>query len=206
MHGHARHDLVVAVVEGNAAGKHLAHHGDDIVGLERQPQRLMAHTAAGRIGHLAILQVIAGARKQLVIAAMIVVKMTDNDARHRIRRDAERGKTVSDRLGDLALAAAAHRLVEAGIDNDRAGRADDRPDEEIQRLQHIVRIAADEVLRRATRMMPIADGINLVHVLAHASVLLRPFVVSGARRSLLPSATKYRGKLGRHAANAAFTH
>ena len=126
---------------------------------------------------------------------MIVVQMADNDARHRIRRDAERGKAGAERLGDLALAAAAHRLVEAGIDNDRAGRADDRPDEEIQRLQHIVRIAADEVLRRAARMMPIADRINLVHVLAHGSVLLRPFVVSGARRSLLPW-RQIRGKLG----------
>ena len=61
-----------------------------------------------------------------------------------------------------------HRLVEAGIDDDGAGRPDDRPDEIIERLQHVVRIAADEVFGRAPRMMRVADRVDLVQVLAHA--------------------------------------
>src|SRR5580698_831616 len=114
---------------------------------------------------------IARLRKQFVIAAMVIVKVADNDARHRLGRNAKRRQSFSYRLGNLALAAPAHWLIEAGIDNDGAGRTDDRPDEEVERLEHVVRIAADEVLRRAPRMMPIADGINLVHVLAHAGAL-----------------------------------
>ena len=168
MHAHARHDLVVAVMESCVAGEHLAHHRDDIVGLERQAQSRMAHAAPGRVSHLAILQMVAGLRKQLVIAAMVVVEVSDNHIRDRLRRDAERGETVAHRPDDLALPAAADRFVEAGIDDDRAGRPDDRPDEEIKRLQHVVRIAADEVLRRPPRVLPVADRVNLVHVLGHA--------------------------------------
>ena len=84
-----------------------------------------------------------------------------------LRRDAERGKPVAHRLDHFALALLAHRLVEAGIEHDGAGRPDDRPDKEIERLQHVVRIAVDEVRRRAARMMAVTDGINFVNVFGH---------------------------------------
>src|SRR5580704_16924663 len=113
----------------------------------------MAHAAPGRVGHLAILQMIASVRKRLVIAAVIVVKMADDDVADALGRDAERGEPVANRLGDLALAAGAHRLVETGVDDDRAGRPDDRPDEKIERLEYVVRVAVDEICRRAARVM-----------------------------------------------------
>ena len=79
-------------------------------------------------------------------------------------RNAERHKAVTHRLGDLALALLGHRLVVAGVDNDGAGRTDDRPDEKVERLQYVVRIAADEIDRRAARMMAVFDRVNLVDV------------------------------------------
>ena len=80
----------------------------------------MAHAAAGGVGHLAILQMIARARKQIVVAAMVVVQVADDDVLDALGRDAKREQAVAHGLDDLALAARAHRLVEAGIDDDRA--------------------------------------------------------------------------------------
>jgi hypothetical protein len=167
MHGHARHDLVLAVVKRGAPRKNLTHHGDDVVGLERHAQYLVAHAAAGRIGHLAILQVIARLREQVVIAAMVVVQMADDDGCDRFRRDAERQQPIAHRLDHLALAPLPHGLVEAGIDHDGAGRPDDGPDEVVERLQHVMQIAVDEIRRRPARVVAVADGKNLVDVVAH---------------------------------------
>src|SRR5262249_11890689 len=142
-------------------------HGDDVLDFERQPRLLMAHAPPGGVGHLAILQVIAGARKQIVVAAMVVVHVADDDGLDALRGNAKRKQAVAYRLDDLALAAPAHPLVEARIDDDRAGRTDDRPYEVVERLQHVVRIAADEILRRTARMLAVADGVDLVDVIAH---------------------------------------
>ena len=74
---------------------------------------------------------------------------------------------VTHRLDHFALALLTHRLVEAGIDDDGAGRSDDRPDEKIERLQYIVRIAVDKIHRRTARMVAVTDRINFVDVVAH---------------------------------------
>jgi len=95
MHGDARHDLILAVVECAAAGEQLAHHGDHILDLERQPQRAVAHAAPGGIGHLAVLQVIARLREQVVVAAMVAVQVADDDVLDTLRRDAERGQPLA---------------------------------------------------------------------------------------------------------------
>lgn len=92
MHGDAGHDLPFAIMKSGPAAEDFAHHGDDIVDLERQPQCLMAHAASGGIGHFAILQVIPRLWKQIMIAAMVVMHMTDDDgldlfpARYRARQ------------------------------------------------------------------------------------------------------------------------
>ena len=39
----------------------------------------------------------------------------------------------------------AHRLIEAGVQNDRSGLLYDRPHEVVQRHRRIVRVAADEI-------------------------------------------------------------
>ena len=169
MHGNARLDLVLAVVEGDATGEHLAHHRDHIVGLERHAQRQVAHAAARGVGHLAVLQVIARAGKQIIVADVIVVHVADDDGRDLIRIDADLLQAFAHRLDQLALALLAHGRVKAGVENDRAGRPDDRPNIEVERLQHVVRIAADEVFRGLAIMMSVADGVNFVGVVAHSS-------------------------------------
>ena len=169
MDGNPRHDLVLAVVEGDAAGKHLAHHRDYVVDLERQAQRRVAHAAPGGVGHLAILQMIARAGKQIVVADVIVVHVADDDGRYLCGVDADRFQSFADRLDHFALTLLAHGRVEAGIEDDGAGASDNGPNVEVERLQHVVGVAADEVLRCLAIMMPIADGIDFVDVVAHWS-------------------------------------
>ena len=50
----------------------------------------MAHAAPGRIPHLDVLQMIARARKQLVVAGMVVVQVRDDDVLDRFRVDPDR--------------------------------------------------------------------------------------------------------------------
>src|SRR5262245_55625699 len=71
--------------------------------------------------------------------------------------------------GLIALALLAHGRVEAGIEDDGAGASDNGPNVEIERLQHVVGVAADEVFRCLAIMMPVANGIDFVDVVAHWS-------------------------------------
>src|SRR4029453_19059809 len=67
-----------------------------------------------------------------------------------------------------ALALFAHRRVEAGVESDRPGWPDNGPNVKVERLQHVVRVATDEVFRGLAIVMPVADGIDLVGVVSHA--------------------------------------
>ena len=189
VHGDARHDLVFAVVERATARKDLAHHGNDVLDLERQPQRPMAHAASGGVGHFAVLQVIARLRKQIVVAAMVVMQVADDDVLDAVGRDAKRSEPLAHRLDHLALALLAHRLVEAGIDHDGAGRPDDRPDEEVERLQHVVGIAVDIIRRRRARVVAVTDGIDFVRVVAHENL---PQWFCRLHRTRLPRSSTFR--------------
>jgi hypothetical protein len=169
MHRDAGGDLTGAVMKFNPACEHLAHHGDHVVHFEREPQRRMAHTTPGRITHLGLLQMIASAREQLVVAGMVVVQVRDDDVLDRLWVDPDRLQPLTDRIRDQALALLRHGLVEASIDDKGTVRADDRPDKVIERLQHIVRVAADEILRRFAIVVPIADRVDIMNVIGHCS-------------------------------------
>src|SRR5262245_37087720 len=93
--------------------------------------------------------------------------MADDDGLDRGRVDADCREPLRDRLYGLTPAPGADRLVEAGVDQDGAARADDRPYEIIERHLDIVRIAAQKILRGLARMMAVADGVDFVG-LAHA--------------------------------------
>src|SRR5262249_15257540 len=163
------HDLVLTVVEVDAAGKDLAHHRDHVVDLERHAQRRVAHAAPRGIGHLAILQVVARAGKQVVVANVIVMHVADDDGPYLRGVDADRFQSLADWLDHFALALLAHGRVEAGIEDDGAGASDNGPNVEIERLQHVVGVAADEVFRCLAIMMLVANGIDFVDVVAHWS-------------------------------------
>src|SRR5262245_47276659 len=198
----AGHDFVLPVVKRNAAGKDLTHHCDHVIDLERHAQRRVAHAAACRISHLAVLQMIAGAGKQIVVADVIVVHVADDDGLDLRRIDADRFQAVANRLGHLALALLTHGRVEAGIEDDRAGRPDNRPDVEIERLQHVMRIAADEIFRGVAIMMPVANGINLMGVVAHSVLRQGDMPMPGRSKRDAECAALYRPR-GVHFGSAA---
>ena len=57
----------------------------------------VAHAAAGRIRHLAILQVIARAGKERVVAAVVVMQMRQDDGADLVRLQAVTGKLLGQR-------------------------------------------------------------------------------------------------------------
>ena len=149
----------------------------------------MAHAAAGAVLHLAVLHVIARARKQVVVAAVVEMHVADDDGLDALRIDAERAERLAHRLDDLALAAVADRLVEAGIDHDGPARADDRPDVVVERLDDVVRIGVDVVVGRLALMVAVADGVDLVDAVGHVESPTVP-IVSRAHRSTYPGRAK----------------
>src|ERR1051325_5799372 len=163
----AGHKLADAVVECDAVGEQLAHHRDDVVFFIGEAQLLVAHAAAGAVMHLLVLQVVAGAREQVDIAAMVVVHVADDDVLDLVGVDAEALQRLADRRDDGAAAPRADRLVETGVDHEGALVVEDHPDEVVERLQHVVRIAADVVLRGLALMLGVADRENLPDVVAH---------------------------------------
>src|SRR5262245_27815807 len=169
VHAHTGGDQVVAVVKLDPARKHLAHHCNHVVGLERVSDRVVAHRASGCVFHFAVLQVIARARKQVVVAAVIVVQMADDDGLDVGGIDADRSKTFHNRLHGPAAATRADGLVEPSIDQYSARLADDRPDEIVERHVDVVGIATEKVLRGFARMVTVANGVDFVSV-AHATL------------------------------------
>ena len=107
-------------MERDAAGKHLAHHRDDVIGLEGHAQSRVAHATARGIGHFAVLQVIARSRKQIVIANVVVVHVADDHGFNLRRIDTNRLETFVGGLDQFALAFLGHYRVEAGVEHDGA--------------------------------------------------------------------------------------
>src|SRR5215472_6379472 len=109
--------------------------------------------------------------------------VADDDGPYLRGVDAERFQSLADRFDHLALALLAHGRVEVGIEDDGAGASDNGPNVEIERLQHVVGVAADEVFRCLAIMMPVANGIDFVDVVAHWSSPsgMRAYDAHGAR-------------------------
>ena len=82
----------------------------------------MAHAAAGGVGHLGILEVIARIREQVVIAGVIPMHVGRDHMIDMIGLDAERFEPVADRLDDLAAAFLGGLFVKTGIDHEGAVR------------------------------------------------------------------------------------
>jgi hypothetical protein len=112
---------------------------------------------------------------------MVVVQVRDDDVLDRLRVDPDRLQAFADRIRDQALALLRHGLVDASIDEKRAARADDRPDKVIERLQHVVQVAADEILRRFAIVVPVATS---------SATGLIPALVSSRAPRRLPSARR----------------
>src|SRR5262249_22493228 len=118
---------------------------------------------------------------------VVVMQVGDDDILDRVGVDADRLEAVTDRLDEVALAPRRHGGVEAGVDHIGSPRADDRPDVEIEGLEDVMGVAADEILRRPAVVVPVADRIDFVDVVAHgsplASLLPRQLLLSSRTRT-----------------------
>jgi hypothetical protein len=95
------------------------------------------------------------------------VEVCDDNVLNPLWVDLDSFQPLSDRIRDLALSLLRHDLVEASVNDEGAVRADDRPDKVIEGLWDIVRIAADEILRRFAVMVTVTNGVDVVHVVGH---------------------------------------
>ena len=86
----ARRHLLRSVVEDHAAGEDLAHHRHHVFDLEGPADHLVTHAAPGGVRHLAVLQVVSRARKEVVVAGVVVVQVGDDDVLDLARIDADR--------------------------------------------------------------------------------------------------------------------
>jgi hypothetical protein len=128
----------------------------------------VAHVAAGAVRHLAILEVVARAGEQVVIAAVVVVQVADDDVGHLFRVDVDRPQSLGHRLDDDAAALGGHGRVESRVEDERSVRAFDHPHEVGERLVGVVWIAADVVLMGRAIVMRVADGEDFVDLVAHS--------------------------------------
>ena len=103
--------------------------------------------------------------EQVMIAAMVVVHMGDDDVLDRFRIDAEQSQPLAGTPQHVALAALAHDRVETGIDDDRALGIANHPDEIIERHRAIVLVrteAAKKIFARVPIVMRVLDRIDFV--------------------------------------------
>src|SRR5688500_5539755 len=97
------------------------------------------------------------------------MQVSNDDVLDVIWVDADRLQSLTHRRRRRPAAAVAHLLAEAGVDDEDTMRSGDRPDEVGERLDDVVRIAADVVLVRRTIVMAVADGEDFVDVVTHGS-------------------------------------
>ncbi len=162
----AGRDLAVAGMERHPLAEDMAHHQRDMLHRKRMPQRPKTHAAPGGVAHLAILQMKSRVRKQIEIAGVVIMQMSDDDVLDRIGQYAEARQRLDRVERQLAVSQLRLCRIEAGIDQDIAAVAPDQPDEVIEVLRGgLMRIRQQKIqLRRARRHRRIADGIDCVDV------------------------------------------
>ncbi len=131
----------------HALGKYLSHHRHDIVRLEGNPDQRMAHVSTGRIRHFLVLQVISRVGKEIVVAAVVVVQVRHDDVGHILRLHANGGQRLAHRLHDLTATLVGHGVIKTRVHHKCSVWTSDQPHVVRERLQDVVRIAEDEVLR-----------------------------------------------------------
>ena len=127
--------------------------------------------------------------EQIEVAGVVVVQMRDRPHPSPWRRRSPSMRSASVGQPDvIAPALRRHRGGKAGVDHDLAPGAADQPDEVVERHRPVVRIAADEVLRLAPRVVRVLERVDLVASLdgdpARISVCRPGRRRCGRRRSL----------------------
>jgi hypothetical protein len=99
------------------------------------------------------------------------VQVRHDDVLHGVGLDVERREPAGNRLEQLPAALAGHAVVEPGVHHERPAGTGDHPDEVGERLQDVVRVAAEEILRRPPVVVRVPDGIDLVDVVSQTAGL-----------------------------------
>src|SRR6201996_8103687 len=166
MHGHARSHFAVAGIEGDALAIDVTPHLRHVLDRKRMPQQPVAHAAAGRIGHFALLQVKARIGKAVEIAGMVVMQMRDDDILDSVGPNAEPLQRI-DRV-ERQLAPANFRFlgVEAGIHQDVSTAAADQPDKIVEVLGRALMWVRRQIIHvwGTSRHGGVAERVNFVSV------------------------------------------
>lgn len=101
-------------------------------------------------------------RETIVVSGVIVMQVRNDHVLDTIGLDSYRPEAVRNRPHKRTLALLAHRLVEAGINDISPLLADDRPDVIVERLKHIMRVAADVIFVRSAVVMAVVDREDFV--------------------------------------------
>ena len=165
MQADAGRDLLVAIIELHLFLIDLAHHLAHVLYMVGHAQRRVAHALAGRHMHLAFLQVQAGVLEVAEGAGVVVVQVGDDHVLDLGRVDAEQVQPLARQPVDLAAAHFGDLVVEAGVDDEGALVVGGDPDEIVQVLAGVVRVAADEILaHRPVDDGAVFDGVEVVGV------------------------------------------
>src|SRR5262249_24977066 len=167
MHGDTRRELLNSIVEFDSISEYFSHHRKHVAFAERNAQHLMTHAAAGGVGHLGVLDVIARIGEQVVVAGMIPVHVGGDHVINLVGCNTERLQALAYGMNDGARAFLGGGFVEAGIADKRAVRPLDHPDVIRDRCHLIMRIAENVIFRALACMRRVADRIDLVDVVAH---------------------------------------
>ena len=187
MHRHARRDLAVAGMEGDALAIDMADHRGDMLDRKRMPQHAVAHAAPGRVAHLAVLQMKPRVREAVEIAGVVVMQMGDDDVLDAVGLDAEIRQRIDRIERELAGARLGLFGIEAGIDQDVAAAAPDQPDEIIEVLRRgLVRIGHQEIqMRGARRHRRIAQRVDFVGISHRCHFFLECLRLADARQQAI---------------------
>jgi len=161
MDGKAGRNLRVSVVEFHPSGVDVAHHRNDFVGFVGMREVLNGHVATRGVRHLAILQMKAGAREQIEIPDVVVVKMGDDNIFHAGGVDSQQFQSIDRRAQEIPAATACRGFVETRVDDNRSLRTPGEPDEVVHALTRFVWISANEILRLSSRDGGVLDRVDL---------------------------------------------
>ena len=172
VHREARGELVVAGVEHHSALVDGPDELGDVVARERVAERGSGHVPAGGVRHLTVLDMEAGPGELLEPADVVVVEVGEDHIGDLVRVHAHGRQRLARRAHETASPAVRVVLAEPGVDDPRRLRGHRHPDEVVHRHRHVVRIAAEEVLR------PPRIALRVLHredaVLAHGAHLAAP--------------------------------
>ena len=79
VYGDARSNFIVPIMKLHTTLEYFVSHGGDGAGIEDPADLRVQHATPRAIGHLRILQVIAGAWKEIMISRMVVMHMRNHD-------------------------------------------------------------------------------------------------------------------------------